>query len=236
MNEQMLIENSELLNVIRKLKTNYSVKVEEDFYKKIEKTKLLLPAILKGDNKVSILKIMDNIGNDYLPVFTDWENYELNNDDQKKSQSVVFSFTECMSIVVSDLSLHGIVINPYSDNLVLSKENLNFLEKKQVNIYNGESVSIGTPKKKPNLFIEKCKIFFEQEPSIKSAFLLQMVKNNQISLLLVIDTEYSEKIFSQVSKLSDEFLKKNEIIDMIILNTDFGRKATEGNHPFYKRK
>jgi len=235
MDKEMLIENNDLLKLIRKLKINYSKELEEELYKKIQKKQLLLPAILKGNNKVSIIKIVDNIGNEYLPIFTDLENYKLNSDNQKNNQTVIFSFFECKNIIDSDFELSGIVINPYSENLVLSNENLNFLEKKLGDINKGDSVSIGLPKDFPYFFVEKCKFFFEKEPSINYAFLLQMVKNNQRSLLLVIDTVYNEKMFSKIGKLSEEFLGSNKILDIVIMNTDFGRKVTEGYVPFYKK-
>lgn len=39
--------------MIKVLKTNYSNQVEEEFYKQMQKSKLLLPDIIRDENKIS---------------------------------------------------------------------------------------------------------------------------------------------------------------------------------------
>ncbi|NVQ20437.1 hypothetical protein HXB04_01800, partial [Listeria monocytogenes] len=56
MNEQILLKNDDLLNIIKVLKTNYSKQVEEELYRQMQKSKLLLPAIIREENKISIVK------------------------------------------------------------------------------------------------------------------------------------------------------------------------------------
>ncbi|EFU8668958.1 enhanced serine sensitivity protein SseB, partial [Listeria monocytogenes] len=210
--------------------------VEEELYRQMQKSKLLLPAIIREENKISIVKIIDEKENEYLPVFTDWTNFQLYLDSTKESQPIVFTFNEYFNILVADLNLSGIVINPYSHNLVLSRENLNYLEKSQVNIQKGEQISIGLPKKYPHLFVENCKSFFEKDSSIKSAFLLQMVRDNQISLLLVIDTPNIEVLFSKLNEYTEKFLDSEQILDILALDTPLGKNTTKEYEPFYKRK
>lgn len=41
MNEQISLENDDLLNIIKDLKTNYSNQVEEELYKQMQKSKLI---------------------------------------------------------------------------------------------------------------------------------------------------------------------------------------------------
>ncbi|EAG5092510.1 TPA: SseB family protein, partial [Listeria monocytogenes] len=86
MNEQILLKNDDLLNIIKVLKTNYSKQVEEELYRQMQKSKLLLPAIIREENKISIVKIIDEKENEYLPVFTDWTNFQLYLDSTKESQ------------------------------------------------------------------------------------------------------------------------------------------------------
>ncbi|WP_279303852.1 SseB family protein, partial [Listeria monocytogenes] len=50
------------------------------FYQAFKKSKLLLPVILKEENSFNIIKISDDRGYDYLPVFTDLENLSLYED------------------------------------------------------------------------------------------------------------------------------------------------------------
>ncbi|AOA01657.1 enhanced serine sensitivity protein SseB [Carnobacterium maltaromaticum] len=234
MHKQNLIENNKLLEIVKSLKEKHSNQVETDFHKYMQKSNFLLPAIIKENNKISIVKIIDEKGIEYLPAFTDWKNFQLNVDNTKEVQSVIFSFKEFFNILESDLSLFGIVINPYSDNLVLSRENLNFSEEPQDDIRKGDQVSLGVPKDYPYLFVEKCIDFFKKDNSVRSAFLLQMVKKNQISLLLVIETENIEAVFSQLSKHIVKFLDDEKILDIIPLDTPLGRNITEQYAPFFE--
>lgn len=135
MNEQILLKNDDLLNIIKVLKTNYSKQVEEELYRQMQKSKLLLPAIIREENKISIVKIIDEKENEYLPVFTDWTNFQLYLDSTKEFQPIVFTFNEYFNILVADLNLSGIVINPYSHNLVLSRKISSKYPKRGTNFY-----------------------------------------------------------------------------------------------------
>ncbi|MFC0232615.1 enhanced serine sensitivity protein SseB [Vagococcus entomophilus] len=236
MNKQNIVENPKLCEMMKLLRKEYTKKIENKFYEQLWKSKFLLPAIVKEENKISIIKILDKQENEYLPIFTDWQNFQLNSDNTKESQSTIFTFEECFNIVQSDSSIFGIVINPYSDNLVLTRENLQFLEKSQTTIKKGEKISIGMPKDYPYQLVEACKNFFEEGTSVKSAFLLQMVKANQISLLLVIETKDEETILPKISKCVEKFLKSDDVLDIISLNTSLGQNVTKGYEPFFKRK
>ncbi|EAD9295777.1 enhanced serine sensitivity protein SseB, partial [Listeria monocytogenes] len=81
-----------------------------------------------------------------------------------------------------------------------------------------------------------CKSFFEKDSSIKSAFLLQMVRDNQISLLLVIDTPNIEVLFSKLNEYTEKFLDSEQILDILALDTPLGKNTTKEYEPFYKRK
>ncbi|EAE9730548.1 enhanced serine sensitivity protein SseB C-terminal domain-containing protein, partial [Listeria monocytogenes] len=87
-----------------------------------------------------------------------------------------------------------------------------------------------------HLFVENCKSFFEKDSSIKSAFLLQMVRDNQISLLLVIDTPNIEVLFSKLNEYTEKFLDSEQILDILALDTPLGKNTTKEYEPFYKRK
>ncbi len=86
--------------------------------------------------KINIIKITDEKGNEFIPVFTDWDNLQLNHEF---SQAVFFPLKDCLTVIRNDQSLYGTVINPYSDNLVISKETLNLISEDS-NIMKNENV------------------------------------------------------------------------------------------------
>ncbi|EGO2826339.1 SseB family protein [Enterococcus faecalis] len=128
--EQEEVKNPELVTRIERIKKDYTQKNEQFFYEKLEDSKLLLPVNFDSKNKLNIIKIEDSVGNDYIPAFTDWENLRLG----EESNAVVFTIYDYLKIIQEDLSITGIVINPYSQNLVLNRGNLEFIKSNSGNI------------------------------------------------------------------------------------------------------
>ncbi|HAC1351623.1 TPA_asm: enhanced serine sensitivity protein SseB, partial [Listeria monocytogenes] len=83
-------------------------------------------------------------GNDYLPVFTDLENLSLY-EDIGDAQVVVFTLTDFIQIINADSNIKGIAINPFSNNFIVQRKNIRFLEEEMLNIKSGEQLSIGLP-------------------------------------------------------------------------------------------
>lgn len=83
-------------------------------------TKLLVPAMLQAPNQPVPCLLKNKEGEQFLVVYTSKEQIP----DEPKSQAILsMPFPTCNNIVVKpELSLTGMVINPFSDNLVLKAE------------------------------------------------------------------------------------------------------------------
>ena len=83
-------------------------------------TKLLVPAMLKAQNQPIPCFLKNNDGEQFLAAYTSKEQIP----EEPKSQAVLsMPFPACNSVVVKpELRLAGMVINPFSDNLVLKTE------------------------------------------------------------------------------------------------------------------
>lgn len=83
-------------------------------------TRLLVPAMLKAPNQPLPCLLKDNTGQQFLAVYTSKEQIP----EEPKSQALLsMPFPACNNFVVKpELSLAGMVINPFSDNLVLKAE------------------------------------------------------------------------------------------------------------------
>jgi|UniRef100_UPI003FEED6F9 hypothetical protein len=83
-------------------------------------TKLYVPAMLQAPDKPTPCFLKDNNGQQFFVVYTSKEQIP----QEPKSQALLnMPFPVCNSVVVKpELNLAGMVINPFSDNLVLKKE------------------------------------------------------------------------------------------------------------------
>lgn len=236
MESNVVIKNLKLLNKIASLQIKYNKDNERSFYNELTKSEFLLPSIVVEKDKIKIVKISDNNGNEYIPAYTDWENFSLNEHKEEKIQVVIFTVHDYIKIIQKDLTIAGMVINPYSTNLVLKRENLNYIKIEEKTIKKNENISIGIPTTYPQKLVDNCILFLKKENTVQQAFLLQMVRETyQKSLVLVIDEKDDLSVFSRLSKYAQKFLERDEILDIVSLNSDFGRQITEQYTPFYEK-
>lgn len=83
-------------------------------------TKLLVPAMLQAPDQPVPCLLKNNEGQQFLVVYTSKEQIP----EEPKSQAILsMPFPVCNNVVVKpELNLNGMVINPFSDNLVLKRE------------------------------------------------------------------------------------------------------------------
>lgn len=83
-------------------------------------TKLLVPAMLKAPDQPTPCFLKNNSGEQFLVVYTS----KAQIPEEPKSQAILsMPFPACNNIVVKpELELTGMVINPFTDNLILKKE------------------------------------------------------------------------------------------------------------------
>ncbi len=83
-------------------------------------TRMLVPAMLQGPNQPVPCLLKDQEGNQFLAVYTSRGQIP----EEPKSQAILsMPFVACNDFVVKpELSLGGMVINPFTDNLVLKRE------------------------------------------------------------------------------------------------------------------
>ena len=98
-------------------------KLEEaiaEYAKERTKEKLLVPAMLKAPNQPVPCFLKNGDGEQFLAVFTSKDQIPA----EPKSQAILsMPFPACNNLVVkAELALSGMVINPFSTNLVLKKE------------------------------------------------------------------------------------------------------------------
>ena len=116
----MEITNDKLEAVIKEYHSERTQEKLAEVLNLMRPTKLLVPAMLKGEGQPEPCFLRNDKGDQFLAVFTSKSQIPA----EPKAQAILsMPFPVCNSIVANDANkLLGMVINPFTDNLILSKE------------------------------------------------------------------------------------------------------------------
>lgn len=114
-------------------------------------TKLLVPAMLKAPDQPTPCFLKNNEGEQFMVVYTSKSQIP----EEPKSQAILsMPFPACNNVVVKpELNLTGMVINPFTDNLVLKKELIQKLH--EVDQKAGQMKQVKMTPQQYNVFIKK---------------------------------------------------------------------------------
>ena len=130
--------------------------------------------------------------------------------------------------------LGGIVINPFGANIVITLPMLDGLENDCI-IKKEEQVLIGIPAEYPTELINNLCIYFDKEKSVDKAFLLWMVRGEEGSYLLILDSKEDPNIlYPRIGNFCSRFLK-DKMLDIVSANSDFGKNVIKEHKSFYER-
>lgn len=197
----------------------------------------------KGD-KLAFESLAASDDSTFFPVYTDWENLRKNpshKDDYVKT--CIFRFEDLCAMAKNDT---GVVINPFSHNLILVNELLNHMfqkknqsdvQVKRMCVEHDTQVQLGEPRDYPTQMVEAIKKYAKSNKSINAIYLKLMIKEGEKSFLLIVDGygDVRSNAFGGIAKAGQPYIPSGMYIDMIPYNDDFGRSAAD-NEPFYKKK
>lgn len=246
MNIDQPITNEALVDIIGKVKQN-EVR-EELFWKEIFKAKFLCPVImniaknLQNDNStivleegtnISLLSIDNSQGEHFLMAFTDWNEVRKWKQEENQ-QTLVLTYEDYQGIILkNDSPYHGVVINPFGENVVLSRQLMINTRGNEHTLQKGETVMLGVPKEYPSDMINKLKEYFTSTQNVDKAYLLWMVQGETSSYLLVLDTRTSpQRLFPAVGQVCQPYLN-GKLLDMVLVDSNLGKIAIEEQAPFY---
>ena len=241
------VENPELVMRIHDYMSSQSNADEKRLRNSLLKAKFLAPVSCKNWNSKNpgkqvtdhnvefrLISIQDKEKNVYLPAFTDWnEINKWNNEENLKT--IIFTFQDYAKVFLNNKEMVGLVINPYGENLVLNKQQIQSISSES-ELKSGEKVKIGIPEKYPADMSNALKDYFLATGYISEAYLLLMLReNNEQSYLLVIETDEDvNNIYPELAKIVTKYLGEGEVIDFISTKEKFGKSAIQGYSPFYK--
>jgi hypothetical protein len=243
------IENFQLLEKLERLKTNNDSQSEYEFFEELMASKLLSPvtedslmgvrggeAVLEKGEKIKFIYLSDEKGNNYIPAFTDWNEFKKWN-DSTSIKALILSFLDYKALITEGNNLpHGFVLNPFGDNIVFDKNLAQEVENCVNNIEKERTVMLGVPEKYPDEMVNALTKFLPTLSVVKRAYLLWMVQgDDDSSFLLVIDTtgDYGT-IFGKIADVATKYLGADEKLDFVPASEEFGESAIRGHHPFYE--
>lgn len=261
------LKNDELIKAMNELKANENPQTQGNFVAEAVKATYFAPVDvldsegnpLEGDGKMQVPKdskfsfklIKNTEGQSYFPVFTDINEYQKWNKDEK-IKTIVVSFYQMASLSIKKADEKiGIAINPMSHNLVFSPElivNLvsHFQKQQAAREENAASKDgkrevqffFGTPKNIPDSVIESFRKTLSRIPEINAVYFVMMKQEEREHYMFIFDTELSAE---EEKKTADKFcasarlvLTKFPVI-AASLKSPLGEHAPKITEPFYKK-
>lgn len=242
------VTNPELVKSMNQFLNEKSPENEFILIEEITKANFLTPIILQGEiedgvlNKDSIISfklITNNSDESFYLAFTDWN--ELGKWSKEPEQTLISTYNDLRNMLMKTDNIKGFIINPYNQNFVITPDVIEYFSrrKSEIVIQEDTNIMLGQPANYPHEMINALSDFFKKTKEIESAymFLAQKEGDQKPNLLFIIDfTGNKNVLFPRIAAVAQDFLGKDEYIDMIPLDSSFGKDATKDSTPFYKRK
>lgn len=183
-------------------------------------TKLLVPAMLKAPNQPVPCFLKSGAGETFLAVYTSKEQIPV----EPKSQAILsMPFPACNNLVMKEeLNLLGMVINPFTDNLVLKKELVEKLHEADQKIMQTQQVKM-TPeqfqvfvKKQVEFGILPKRLFTEKE-----SFVNQLCEEKEAFINRIFAETYKEVKLYPYSEADYSVMALEIAPDLTLIRVDF---------------
>lgn len=243
------VANPKLVEIMNKFLNDRSTENEIALIESISQANFLTPIILDGeiengvlkkDSNISFKMITNTANESFFIAFTDWE--ELGKWSKDKEQTLITSYEDLKDMVLKDATaIKGFVINPYGQNIVITPELMQYFSSRtsEVVIQKDTKVIFGQPANYPYDMVNALSSFFKKHKEVKSAYLFLIHKegDEKPNLLFVIDfTGEKAILFPQIAAVAQNYLNKDEYIEIVPKDCEFGMGATKDAKPFYKKK
>ena len=238
-------ENERLKKLLKKIDEDNSPELENEILEEIIMKANFLSYINSnelestfGNINFNVLKTDDN--KTYLPAFTDLE--ELSKwGIPANMNTITLNFDDYAEIILDNDSIDGLVINPFGDYYIISKEGLKELKEmkkerlkiNEIRIETNSKILISEPKHYPTIMMEAITNCCNDLGNINKAWLLEMMTEKDRSWLLVLDFEGDKNYtFSKISQAARNYLG-NMYLDMLPYEDDFARNSVQNHKAFY---
>lgn len=200
-------------------------------------------AVFTEDTLMRMPMVTSEEGKNYYVMFTGKDEYSQW-ENMKNLDTILLAFDDFAMLMEKNEAAAGVVLNPFSDNLIITRANMEHLRTQKElrtkgiavhKVTKDTKVRIGDPKEYPTEMVEAIKRYLPGVPEVNRVWLRLMVKDTTPSLLLVVEQcGEKETIFKGIAEVAKPYLRKT-YIDIVAYQDDFGKKAAEGAEPFYQK-
>lgn len=260
------LKNEELVKAMNTLKQNENPQTQGAFVAAAVKASYFAPVDvldsegkpIEGDGKMQVpkdakfsFKLLKNTeGQAFFPVFTDINEFQKWNKDEK-IKTIVVNFPQMASLAMKKADeATGIAINPLSHNLVftqdLIKNLIAHLQKQQAErAENGQENKgevkfyFGTPKNIPDSVLDSFRKTLSRIPEINAVYFVMMKQNEQENYMFIFDTALSP---DEERKAAEKFCSSARLVltkfpvIAASLHSPVGEHAPKITEPFYKKE
>ena len=247
------VTNPELVEAITALQSSPNTDTEKAFLDLLVTASFIVPMesdlkhdkpdsdrkiTLEKDSIIELPMLIDAEEKPWHIAFTDWPSLRKWREIANEKVLVVpFSDFPAM-ILHENVRSFGLIINPNSHSLPVSKQLLAHLSGRSIPVLVEEEtqVVIGEPANYPHSLVDAVKALLKSMREVKRAWFLLMHRNGEQSFLVVVDFNGERsKIFDAIGKTASPYLESGQLIDMVQYGDAIGADAIKNNKPFYKR-
>jgi len=202
--------------------------------------------VLNEGTKMRFPMIENAEHQNYFLCFSDWDELWRWNPAENQ-QTLILTYDDLASMVLrEESSAEGLVVNPMGaafsmDRSLIERVHIENERRRnggyvEITVSKETSVTLGQPKVVPTDMMQAVSGFLKTQKCVKAAYLQLMEKEGEQSYLLIVDfTGDKRPVFDGIGKAAVPHLK-GMFIDIVPLDSDFGRSATEKIEPFYAKK
>ena len=157
-------------------------------------------------------------------------------------QTLVIGFDDICAVTHEEA---GAVVNPFTDNFVITPRNLSQMKQQKEITLNGVSkqvikkdtkVLLGEPKEYPHEMVQAVTEYARNNPAVQRIWLKLMIKDTEKSYLLIVDHNGDpDTVFKGIADAAVPHIHNGMYIDMLGYDSPAGKGAAAGK-PFYQRK
>lgn len=190
--------------------------------------------------------VLNGAGNDFLPIFTDSDEFEKwNAGDNKIPYNMTVGFDGCASLLEGNAKVWGLVVNPFSDNLQIPRSMaLNWFEQKQIHaqgharhvITEETPAEVYAPNPYPMQLSNKLCEAAKELSGVNALWLRQVKLNGSEGYLLIADIseDGNKVIFPTLGEAGKPHLNGFPL-HIVTADNDFGKRAVENVLPIYSK-
>lgn len=238
---------TKLSEFLKKMYEEPSLELENELLEEIIMKASFISYINKSDNEetdtFSINMLLTDDKKLYLPAFTDLE--EMSKwGIPTEMETIELNFDNYSEIILDrSYDIEGLVINPFGNSYIMSKEWLSELRTmkedrltiRELKIPVNSKILLSEAEKFPTMLAEEITKCCDEIGTVNRLWLLEMMTEKDESWLLIVDLKGDKNtIFPKINNAARNYLG-TRYLDMISYDDEFAKKSIENHKPFYDK-